>query len=326
MEFNSSSPEQNAIDLSLEEKIAMGFALSMVFLVGVPGNCMVIWTIRSHIKKHSATIQLVLNLALADLLTVLIVPVIIYEITAECLPASLFWMPKTTTYLLLVFMYVSVFTITAISVLRLLAVLHIFTLQNLQRRGTTGRIIAALWAVALLSAGPAFTGSQMDRGCAEKFGLRHEAAYILGNLLGFDIPLIVMCVCYTLVVRRLKQMAFRTKRRGAVLLMRVLVAFILCWLPWNITNVLLICSYHTTGHTREALLKTVSDMKAFTTILAFVNSCINPILYAFTFQNFQIGFKMSNIAKLFEEMNNSFKEKSDKSAVDLAEQSTALNK
>lgn len=54
--------------------------LGLSFLVGVPGNLLVIWTILRHVQQRSHTVVLILHLAAADLLVLITLPLWIYSL------------------------------------------------------------------------------------------------------------------------------------------------------------------------------------------------------------------------------------------------------
>ncbi|KAK9542552.1 hypothetical protein VZT92_000404 [Zoarces viviparus] len=54
--------------------------LGLSFLVGAPGNLLVIWTILRHVKQRSHTVVLILHLAVADLLVLITLPLWIYSL------------------------------------------------------------------------------------------------------------------------------------------------------------------------------------------------------------------------------------------------------
>uniref|UniRef100_A0A671QS10 G-protein coupled receptors family 1 profile domain-containing protein n=1 Tax=Sinocyclocheilus anshuiensis TaxID=1608454 RepID=A0A671QS10_9TELE len=58
--------------------------LGVCFLVGTPGNLLVVWTILKHVKQCSHTVLLILHLAAADLLVLITLPLWIYSL----LPSS----------------------------------------------------------------------------------------------------------------------------------------------------------------------------------------------------------------------------------------------
>ncbi|XP_078068130.1 C5a anaphylatoxin chemotactic receptor 1-like [Mustelus asterias] len=315
MEVSTPPQEDNKCNVTTEDIVA-GTFLGLVFLVGVLGNLLVIWVVLRHVKQRSVTLHLILNLAVADLLTVITIPVVILRMMVSCSLGTSNAVRPTTIYLILSVMYASVFSITAISVLRLLSVTRATFLQKWQRRGITGKVVAVIWVSALLLAGPAFINSKLTRTCNGRNIQRRQAADILGILVGFVIPFTVMSVCYALVFKRLKQITFQTKNKAGTVIVMVIVAFALCWLPFHIINMVIISFLHGSfSETCQIFL----HLDRFAVVLPFVSGCINPIFYAFTFENFKSGLKLLNIIKLFDEMNIRSNEQSDKATADMEE-------
>ncbi|MGH0125240.1 UNVERIFIED_CONTAM: hypothetical protein FKN15_051674 [Acipenser sinensis] len=62
------------------ESLVVSVILSLSFLIGVPGNLLVIWTIHRHIKHRSHTVVLILNLAVCDFVVLITLPVWIYSL------------------------------------------------------------------------------------------------------------------------------------------------------------------------------------------------------------------------------------------------------
>lgn len=73
------SPSEHSQD-HLPWVIAVCTILSLAFIVGFPGNAFVVWTICERMKQRSPTVVLILNLAIADLLVLVTLPIWIYSI------------------------------------------------------------------------------------------------------------------------------------------------------------------------------------------------------------------------------------------------------
>lgn len=108
-------------------------------------------------------------------------------------------------------------------------------------------------------------------------------------VLGFLLPAVVMVVCYSLIIFRMRHGRFsksRTKTlRVAVV---VVVVFLLCWAPYHIFGVLLLFIDSATP-LRSALLQWDHVVLA----LASANSCFNPFLYALLGKDFRKKAKQS---------------------------------
>ncbi|GLD65930.1 somatostatin receptor type 2-like protein [Lates japonicus] len=110
--------------------------------------------------------------------------------------------------------------------------------------------------------------------------------------IGFFLPLAVICMCYLLIIVKVKSSGMRvgsTKRkrseRKVTRMVSIVVAvFVLCWLPFYIFNVTSV----TSSINPTSAVKSTFD---FVVVLGYANSCANPILYAFLSDNFKKSFQ-----------------------------------
>ncbi|KAG7507702.1 somatostatin receptor type 2-like [Solea senegalensis] len=110
--------------------------------------------------------------------------------------------------------------------------------------------------------------------------------------IGFFLPLFVICMCYLLIIVKVKSSGMRvgsTKRkrseRKVTRMVSIVVAvFVLCWLPFYIFNLTSV----TSSISPTSAVKSAFD---FVVVLGYANSCANPILYAFLSDNFKKSFQ-----------------------------------
>lgn len=110
-------------------------------------------------------------------------------------------------------------------------------------------------------------------------------------VLGFAIPLSAICVMYGCVLRKLlygfapgdsqTESSMRSKKRAVKM---VMVIFALCWLPIHVSQMA-----HTFGHVPRSEAITAFHVAAI--CLAYMNSCMNPILYTFLSEMFRKSFR-----------------------------------
>lgn len=128
--------------------------LSIVFLLGVPGNLFIIWSILARARKRSVTTLLILNLAFADgFLMCLTIFFIIYLAKQSWIFGSA--MCKLLFYLCNTNMYASIMIITLMSLHRLVAVMWPTYLTACTRRRMVLLVLGGLWIVVFLLALPA---------------------------------------------------------------------------------------------------------------------------------------------------------------------------
>lgn len=106
---------------------------------------------------------------------------------------------------------------------------------------------------------------------------------ITRSFFGFLFPFGIMLACYTLIAHKMFMQQFAKSRRKAFqVILFVIAAFFLCWAPYHIVGILYLLA--TPG---TPFYKMLSLWDHISVALAYVNSCINPILYVFVGQNFR---------------------------------------
>uniref|UniRef100_A0AAZ3RCL5 G-protein coupled receptors family 1 profile domain-containing protein n=1 Tax=Oncorhynchus tshawytscha TaxID=74940 RepID=A0AAZ3RCL5_ONCTS len=259
--------------------------LGLSFLVGVPGNLLVIWTILRHVQQRSHTVVLILHLAAADLLVLITLPLWIYSLARSWVfgEASC----KAMVYIINTCMYSSVFLITLMSVERFVAVRHPFASAGWRRKKALNKVILVLWAAAFLFSTPVFP-TQV-------------------TLVGFAVPFCILVVCYSCLYSRIAQITFKSKRKSMGLIASMVVVFALCWTPHHVGNVLSLVILTIKGSHREAAARIESVRTTMTFIagaLVFISSSVNPLLYVFVARTFRSSLRETGIQKLFRHISS----------------------
>lgn len=128
--------------------------LSLVFLLGFPGNLFIIWSILARARKQSVTTLLILNLAIADGSLMALTPFfIVYLVLKNWVFGNV--MCKVLFYLCLVNMYASIHLIMLMSIYRLVAVLWPQRLSIITGRKTVLRVLAVVWVFVMVASVPA---------------------------------------------------------------------------------------------------------------------------------------------------------------------------
>ncbi|XP_041805226.1 leukotriene B4 receptor 2b [Chelmon rostratus] len=310
---NDTNPEHDSV-VSNDFSTALGaLILSLVFLLGVPGNLFIVWSILARTRRRSVTTLLILNLACADgFLMALTIFFVVYLAKQTWVFGDV--MCKGLFYLCNSNMYASIFLITLMSVHRLVAVVFPRKVSSLVSRKIVRRVIVGMWVVVMVIAIPSlvFRDVREDKDernkkrlvCAPNHTLpRHvRFQYAFETVAGFILPYAVIIVSYVLILRRLRQTKFRRKVRSEKLILAIVVMFGLFWLPYHVINMIQVAAewYPDNSPTRETLDHISKSSRAVTSALAFISSCANPVLYTFAGKSYikQNGFAF--MARLFE--------------------------
>ncbi|KAM7379700.1 hypothetical protein PAMP_005234 [Pampus punctatissimus] len=307
------NPESESL-VSNDFSTTMGaLILSLVFLLGVPGNIFIVWSILARTRRRSVTTLLILNLAWADgFIMALTIFFIVYLAKQQWIFGDP--MCKILFYLCNSNMYASIFLITLMSVHRLVVVVFPRKARSLVSKKIMMRVIAVMWLLVMIISLPSLVFRDVIHSTDERNKLRLVCApnhtsteyvkfqYSFETVVGFILPYAVIITSYVLILRRLRQTKFRRNVRSEKLILAIVVMFGLFWLPYHIVNILRVAAefFQIGTETRDILEHIRKSSRAVTSALAFISSCANPVLYTFAAKSYirQNGFGF--MAQLFE--------------------------
>jgi len=310
---DATGPSQNKEKMIAAEDIAFAAMYSVIVLPGVIGNCIVIIIVQKTPSMHTTTNYLLMNLAVADFLTLLLCPGLYdFALTNVSLPGysgDLICKLFAGNAVVPVTINVAVLTICTIAVERYLALVKPFRNLRLAKE-SVGYTIAMLWFLALLSCIPDILDNKYVEQLSSKYPckrpwsldeyFRHKPFIVFTSVCFGFISSLVLLICYFEIIRGLyftKTICSRSistkaerleKKQLAHLLIWLTVIFAVCSLPFSI--------YFTFLSFADA--KFIEDnYDAFYFIhrvvrfLLFSNSFCNPLLYALQSSNFRNGFR-----------------------------------
>ncbi|XP_039615367.1 C3a anaphylatoxin chemotactic receptor-like [Polypterus senegalus] len=273
---------------------------SLIFVLGVPGNAIVIWITVLKLKKTVNTTWF-LNLAVADFICCLSLP---FSIATTLLKNT--WpygsaLCKIIPTIIILNMFSSVFILTLISIDRFLLVTKPVWSQNNRTVRWARLLSGTAWFLAALMCLPIvihkeeqFFDNVNSTYCVYNQTPQSKKAMVFTRVIfGFLVPFFIICVSYTLITLKVKNSQFGKSRKTFKVILVVIVAFFICWTPYHIIDILNIQDMS------EEMEETIVLLDHFTICLAYFNSCLNPFLYVFMGQEFQSKFKKS-LSKLLE--------------------------
>ncbi|XP_075946053.1 proteinase-activated receptor 2-like [Anarhichas minor] len=275
----------------------------IVFVVGLPTNALAIWVFVFRTKKKHPSSIYMANLALADLLFVIWVPLkIAYHLNNNnwiyghglCKVLVAFFYGN---------MYCSITFIACISVHRYWAVVHPLSRHQRTNAVAVG-VSITVWAVVWLLTVPLYLYDQEVYVTNLDISTCHDvtrpsqkakaAGYFLTmGTLGFIAPTVVCIISYVLMLKALRNSMAdpansmadpansKKWRKAVVLIFIVLVMFLVCFTPSNIMLLvhytLLLCGVE----------NTLYSFYISTLCLASLNSCLDPFIYYFISKDFR---------------------------------------
>lgn len=314
MSSNSSTSCSNPVSLPITPSHQVGIAiLTLAFVLGFPGNLFVIWSVLCKVRKRSVTCILVLNLAIADALVLLSAPLFLRYLaggkgwefgSAAC---------KLVHYLCNVNMYVSIYLICLMSMDRWLAVTRPFVSQRLRTKRSLLLLLLGVWVLAFMLALPMpFYRSNIKRCilnmtvnlCDLYHGghMGHKVfQYTFETVMGCIIPFTLINTCYSSVICRLQSAMFQRKGQGSRLILLIILAFAIFWVPYHIVNIIEVAG-ELQGS--PSALNAARTARPNVTAFAYFSSAVNPILYVFAGSSHIRQAGLSFMGKLFEATNS----------------------
>jgi len=247
--------------------------LGLCFVLGVPGNLAVMVMLTQHLEG-SFTPKLMLSLAVSDLLSLIFLPVWIYALLNGWIFGR--GLCKLFSYVVYWSLYSSVLSITLLSVQRYLQVLYTQRWAKLGGKGQKG-LIFGIW----ISSGALASYALYHRSvewkkdgrlhCYQDYRNSKEkiAVLLVETLVLYIVPLFSLFCFYLRLHRRISQSASFSSHRLMKLAVRIVVVFFIFSTPCMINNIIVMVSWNSEGNN-------------VTGALFFINSCVNPFLYAFS--------------------------------------------
>ncbi|KAK7129093.1 hypothetical protein R3I94_017339 [Phoxinus phoxinus] len=306
--FNDSRFQGNLSELDGDEplprsaKITVIVVYLMVCVVGLVGNCLVMYVIIRYTKMKTATNIYIFNLALADALVLATLPFQGTDVILGFWPFGLA-LCKVVVAIDYYNMFTSVFTLTIMSVDRYVAVCHPVRSLTVRTPLRAKLINVAVWVLASAVGLPVMIMGQVEEDvygaeCILNLPKPKEhwgpVFVICVFLFSFLIPVVIISVCYGLMVRRLRSVRLlsgskekdRNLRRITYMVLSVVAAFVLCWMPVQVLALIQVLGHVDLG-ARESSIAAMH----FCIALGYANSCLNPVLYAFLDENFKRCFR-----------------------------------
>uniref|UniRef100_A0A8C6WRM0 G-protein coupled receptors family 1 profile domain-containing protein n=1 Tax=Neogobius melanostomus TaxID=47308 RepID=A0A8C6WRM0_9GOBI len=275
-----------------------------VFVAGLIGNTLAIYVVLRYAKMKTVTNIYILNLAVADELYILGLPFLTTQNVLSYWPFGSF-MCRVVMTADSMNQFTSIFCLTVMSIDRYLAVVHPIRSTKWRHPRVAKVVSAAVWATSFIVVLPVVIFSDIQEtfnSCnmiwPEPKDVWSTAFILYTATVGFFGPLLLICLCYLLIVIKVKSSSARagfTKRRRSErkvtrMVVVIVVVFVLCWLPFFIINMVnLVVIIPESSAT--------AGIYFFTVILSYANSCANPVLYGFLSDNFKQSFRKALCVK-----------------------------
>ncbi|XP_051780147.1 trace amine-associated receptor 13c-like [Erpetoichthys calabaricus] len=277
------------------------------------GNLVVIISISHFNQLHTPTNLLVLSLAVADFFVgVFVMPIIIIQSIETCWYfGELFCF--IYTFFLALLTTVSMINLAVIAIDRYIAICHPLTYSNKITVQIGVMAVAAIWISSVTYSGTMILSGGNTEGVIGVDPCPGDCAFVFNStwatidlIYSFLLPFFIMTTLYAkifLIAKRHaktistqqrnsfgknKNISKKSERKAAKTLGIVVTVFILCWLPFYVCSLL-----------NQFMNLAVPSAVAWACLwIAYVNSGINPIIYALFYPWFRKSFKLLITCKI----------------------------
>lgn len=252
---------------------------SFCFLLGVPGNIAVIvlkpnWEHLSNLSQ-----SLMLNLTISDLICGITLPLWIYNSIfgwtfglAAC---------KVLAYLVYCTVYSSQLTVTALSIQRYLVVVRGWRCHQVRKIV----LPVLLWLAAVILSIHAVVTQQLKKDdqwmrCLPHYSTETEwiAVLVMENLYGL-VTFLLVAFSYICLHKKINRAAFFDNPKTTRVVISVIVSNFVLFAPFHVVNVQGVLALSLRN---KNLLKFCTDTWSMAKSFIFINSSLNPLLYAFS--------------------------------------------
>ncbi|XP_010155777.1 PREDICTED: LOW QUALITY PROTEIN: growth hormone secretagogue receptor type 1-like [Eurypyga helias] len=294
---DTDSPEDQSFSLfDIHILVPVTIISIVLFFLGVSGNLITIVIFRRSQEMRTTLNMYLSSMALSDTLIFLGLPSDLYRlwkykpyIFGDFLCKFFIYMSETCTYC-------TILHITTVSVERYFAICFPLQAKATITKCRVKRVILALWGCSLLTAGPILflfgvehpNGSlpQESRECRSmervaRTGLLETMTWV--STVYFFLPVLCLTLLYGLICRKRSGGAGSGCRAAGLLRKRchvqtvkmlaaVVLAFVLCWLPFHVGRILF-------AQSDVILYDLTQYFNLIAMLLFYLGASINPILY-----------------------------------------------
>ncbi|KAM6990286.1 C-C chemokine receptor type 9a [Tautogolabrus adspersus] len=259
----------------------------IIALVGGVGNLAVVWIYLNFRRLKTMTDVYLLNLAVADLLFLVTLPLWASE-------ASHGWsfglvLCKVNSALYKVNLFSSMLLLTCISFDRYVVIVQTAKAQNSQaeRRRLSRLVCLGVWFVALLLAVPDLVFTHIKEGyCRNVFPphLGRSTKILVLSLqvsMGFCLPFLIIAFCYSVIFLKLLKTRNFQKHKAMRVILAVVAVFVLSQLPHNGVLVMEAVQANNTTMMDCDELNRFDIVGQVLKSVAYMHACLNPFLYVF---------------------------------------------
>ncbi|XP_066477624.1 succinate receptor 1-like [Tiliqua scincoides] len=270
------------------QKYYLSTMYSFEFIFGIIGNSLVVFGYIACLKNWKSGNIYLFNLTLSDFAFLCTLPSLVSSYSQGAESHEIVWC-QVNRFLLHANLYTSILFLTFISVDRYVLMKYPFRNHFLLKKKMAIFFSIGIWIVVILELSPMFLFIRTKAGKCTDYGSSgnavHSLIYSMSlTLVGFLIPLCVMCFFYMKTLAFLKSRSEQltsavTLEKPLTLVVMAMCIFSVLFTPYHIMRNVRIASRLQTWKLSPCARDRIQVAYIVTRPLAFLNSVIDPIFY-----------------------------------------------
>ncbi|XP_065110993.1 2-oxoglutarate receptor 1-like [Paramisgurnus dabryanus] len=222
---------------------------SVIFIVGTVGNITALVVYVFKVRPWTNTTIIMVNLLVSDLLLMVSMPFLVYYYHLNETWTLGLEMCRFTRFIFHFNLYGSILFLTCLSIFRYVGVVRLWQREDIKKKRWGVLACVLVWVVVVAMISPMFNNFELDQKdnktiCPDLASSNTEFAWPFSwvlTVVGYISPLIVICLCYWRIMRKLgkgphTKSRVRIKARRVIVL--ILTCFFVCYLPFHVLRAL----------------------------------------------------------------------------------------
>ncbi|XP_067101812.1 P2Y purinoceptor 3-like [Osmerus mordax] len=277
------------------KRILLPVTYSVVFVLGLVLNGALLWSVCERTKRWSRSVIYLTNLAVADLLYVLALPLLIISYAYNSAWPFGDFTCRAVRYFFYANLHGSMMFLMCISAHRFLGVCYPMTAFRFRTNNFAVFVSVSVWVLVTAEIAPTLvyshTGSINNMTvCFDMTSPGNFKQYfpygIFLALVGFLIPFLVILFCYCSVMRVLcdrpgegsTRVRTKMRRKSLRVILAVCLMFVLCFVPYHIAQTAYMFVRVYMSADCRVLNVAMISYKVWKTLVS-INCCVNPLFY-----------------------------------------------
>ncbi|XP_062855783.1 probable G-protein coupled receptor 174 [Trichomycterus rosablanca] len=305
---------ESMFDIKEYQRYTYAIIYTIILVPGLISNVLALWIFHAYVKETKKAVIFMINLAIADLLQVLSLPLRIYYYLNQSWPFG-HVMCMLCFYLKYVNMYASIYFLACISIRRCLLIIYPLRYSSTKRQHDRAWC-AVGWFVVCICCLPfplLRKDSKPTNGsspvCFSELPMvslslaKGVTLVTFAEITGFLLPLTVVLTCTWLTAASLREKGgvlhdAGEKRKALKMVLSCAGVFLFCFMPYHITFPL---DFIAKSKMKVSLMfcRAVQRSHPITLCLASFNSCLDPVMYYFTTDEFKRRLSRPELSETF---------------------------